>query len=240
MRAFLLTLVAASSLAAAEPSPLKAGAAAVDVSPVAFPVNMPGGFDANMAEGVNDPLMSRSLAISDGETTVVLQDVKLEAARGAAARCPRESKPLCGVDGVTYNNPCLAKAANATQAYPGPCIAGGLGAARRAGMAGRRHGPRRHVRLLLCHPTVEGGSARGPLDARAQGALEPPDSLQLHRPMGESRRLGRARSLRAHPRSLRGWRGERPGLHLGVGDCSVQGGRSGGRGRVRLYRKLAG
>ena len=72
MRAFLLTLVAASSLVAAEPRALKAGAAAVDVSPVAFPVNMPGGFDANMAEGVNDPLMSRSLAISDGETTVVL------------------------------------------------------------------------------------------------------------------------------------------------------------------------
>ncbi|MFM7208663.1 MAG: hypothetical protein ACKOY8_02455 [Verrucomicrobiota bacterium] len=72
MRALLHTLVAASSLVAAEPRALKAGAAAFDVSPVAFPVNMPGGFDANMAEGVNDPLMSRSLAISDGETTVVL------------------------------------------------------------------------------------------------------------------------------------------------------------------------
>ncbi len=72
MRSFLLNLVAVCSLGAAEPRALRAGAAAVDVSPVAFPVNMPGGFDANPAEGVNDPLMSRSLAISDGETTVVL------------------------------------------------------------------------------------------------------------------------------------------------------------------------
>ncbi|MGA0133528.1 MAG: neutral/alkaline non-lysosomal ceramidase N-terminal domain-containing protein [Opitutales bacterium] len=72
MRSFLLNLVAVCSLGAAEPRALRAGAGAVDVSPVAFPVNMPGGFDANPAEGVNDPLMSRSLAISDGETTVVL------------------------------------------------------------------------------------------------------------------------------------------------------------------------
>ena len=48
MRLFM-SFIAAASLHAAEPLPLKAGAAAVDVSPVAFPINMPGGFDANLA-----------------------------------------------------------------------------------------------------------------------------------------------------------------------------------------------
>lgn len=38
-------------------------------------------------------------------------------------KCPSESNPLCGVDGRTYGSPCLAKCANATQAYPGPCNA---------------------------------------------------------------------------------------------------------------------
>ena len=74
MRPFLL-LALASSLGAAESKPLRAGAAAVDVSPVAFPINMPGGFDANMAEGVNDPLMARAVALSDGTTTMILSVV---------------------------------------------------------------------------------------------------------------------------------------------------------------------
>ncbi len=74
MRLFM-SFIAAASLHAAEPLPLKAGAAAVDVSPVAFPINMPGGFDANLAEGVNDPLMARAVALSDGRTTLILSVV---------------------------------------------------------------------------------------------------------------------------------------------------------------------
>ncbi len=41
------------SLHAAEAGPLRAGAAAVDITPTVFPVNMPGGFSENLAEIVH-------------------------------------------------------------------------------------------------------------------------------------------------------------------------------------------
>ena len=51
---------------------LRAGAAAVDISPQQFPVNMPGGFSANLAEGVHDPLHARALVLDDGATALAL------------------------------------------------------------------------------------------------------------------------------------------------------------------------
>ena len=72
MRLLCAFLLAVAGAIAAEPRPLKAGAAAVDVSPTEFPVNMPGGFSANPAEGVHDPLMSRALVLSDGQTSFAL------------------------------------------------------------------------------------------------------------------------------------------------------------------------
>jgi hypothetical protein len=50
----------------AEPNALLAGAAAVDVTPKVFPVNMPGGFAANMAESAHDPLFARALVFKEG------------------------------------------------------------------------------------------------------------------------------------------------------------------------------
>jgi len=44
---------------------LRAGAAAVDITPTQFPVNMPGGFLPNMAEGAHDPLHARALVLDD-------------------------------------------------------------------------------------------------------------------------------------------------------------------------------
>ncbi len=72
MRLLCAFLLAAALGAAAETRPLKAGAAASDVSPTEFPVNMPGGFSANPAKGVHDPLMARALVLSDGETSLAL------------------------------------------------------------------------------------------------------------------------------------------------------------------------
>jgi len=51
---------------------LRAGAAVVDITPTEFPVNMPGGFRPNMAEGAHDPLHARAIVIDDGTTTIAL------------------------------------------------------------------------------------------------------------------------------------------------------------------------
>lgn len=51
---------------------LRAGAAAVDITPKEFPLNMPGGFRANMAESAHDPLHARALVLDDGKTTLTM------------------------------------------------------------------------------------------------------------------------------------------------------------------------
>lgn len=72
MRSFafilMLTVSAVANLSAAG---LKAGAAVTDITPSQFPVNMPGGHNANMATGVHDPLSARALVLDDGKTKVV-------------------------------------------------------------------------------------------------------------------------------------------------------------------------
>jgi neutral ceramidase len=51
---------------------LRAGAAAADITPKDFPVNMPGGFNANMATKANDPLHSRALVFDDGKMKIAI------------------------------------------------------------------------------------------------------------------------------------------------------------------------
>lgn len=60
------------SLHAAEAGPLRAGAAAVDITPKVFPVNMPGGFSENLAEKAHDPMHARAIVLDDGKLTVAL------------------------------------------------------------------------------------------------------------------------------------------------------------------------
>jgi len=59
-------------LSAAEKPGLRAGAAAVDITPRAFPLNMPGGHSANLARSAHDPLHSRALVLDDGSTKIAL------------------------------------------------------------------------------------------------------------------------------------------------------------------------
>lgn len=69
---FLFLFASSSSgVLAADPG-LQAGAAAVDISPQEFPLNMPGGFNANMATSVHDPFFARALVLDDGTTTVAM------------------------------------------------------------------------------------------------------------------------------------------------------------------------
>jgi len=57
---------------AVQPRPLRAGAAAVDVSPEQFPAVVSGGFLEKQAAGLNDPLYARSLVLDDGTTAVAI------------------------------------------------------------------------------------------------------------------------------------------------------------------------
>ena len=71
MKRLLLPLLLTTS-AWSQNAALKAGAAAVDITPQIFPLNMPGGFSANMAEKAHDPLHSRALVLSDDRTTLAM------------------------------------------------------------------------------------------------------------------------------------------------------------------------
>jgi hypothetical protein len=68
----LLALASASAAPAPKPPPFRAGAAAVDVTPKQFPLNMPGGFSANMAESAHDPLHARALVLDNGTITLAM------------------------------------------------------------------------------------------------------------------------------------------------------------------------
>ena len=59
-------------LLCAQTPALRAGAAAVDITPREFPLNMPGGFSANLAESAHDPLHSRALVLDDGVVRLAL------------------------------------------------------------------------------------------------------------------------------------------------------------------------
>lgn len=70
-RIFLLALSVSVVSVKAAPD-LRAGAAAVDITPQVFPVNMPGGFNANYATNAHDPLHARALVFDDGKTTIAM------------------------------------------------------------------------------------------------------------------------------------------------------------------------
>ncbi len=70
LRLALAFAALSTSLYSAEKPILRAGAAAVDITPKVFPLNMPGGFSANMAESAHDPLHARTMVLADGATTL--------------------------------------------------------------------------------------------------------------------------------------------------------------------------
>lgn len=68
----LLTTILTTNGVAQEVAPLRVGAAAIDISPKDYPVNMPGGFSANMAQKSSDPLHARALAFDDGKMKLAI------------------------------------------------------------------------------------------------------------------------------------------------------------------------
>jgi neutral ceramidase len=77
---------------------LRAGASAVDITPTLFPLNMPGGFSANMAESAHDPLYARALVLDDGATTlgIVMVD-NLGVAQEAVDEAKAMAAKQCGI-----------------------------------------------------------------------------------------------------------------------------------------------
>lgn len=69
---FVGLFAVALTLHAADKPVLRAGAAAVDITPREFPLNMPGGFAANLATNAHDPLHARALVLDDGTTTLAM------------------------------------------------------------------------------------------------------------------------------------------------------------------------
>jgi hypothetical protein len=68
---FIMAALCSVSLAE-ETAVLRAGAFASDITPKEFPLNMPGGFNANMAESAHDPLHSRALVLDDGSSMIAM------------------------------------------------------------------------------------------------------------------------------------------------------------------------
>jgi len=94
--ALLSAFVAVAPVALAQP--LRAGAAAVDITPTQFPINMPGGFRANMAEKAHDPLHARALVLDDGKITVAIVVVdNLGVARETADDAKALAAKRCGI-----------------------------------------------------------------------------------------------------------------------------------------------
>ncbi len=95
--AIALAAVAVAA-SAADGATLRAGAAAVDVTPQEFPVNMPGGFSRNMAESAHDPLHARALVLDDGTTTLAMVAVdNLGVAREAGDEAKALAAERCGI-----------------------------------------------------------------------------------------------------------------------------------------------
>lgn len=70
MLALAWTVLGATAVAGAPA--LRAGAAVVDITPREFPVDMPGGFSENPADGAHDPLHARAIVFDDGTTALAL------------------------------------------------------------------------------------------------------------------------------------------------------------------------
>lgn len=72
-RALIASLILASAPCLwSQDAAFQAGAAAVDITPAEFPLNMPGGFSANPATQAHDPLHARAIVLASGSTQVVL------------------------------------------------------------------------------------------------------------------------------------------------------------------------
>src|SRR5262249_41021961 len=108
--------IGAGGRAAAPPprAALRAGAAAVDVTPLQFPVNMPGGFNENLATKAHDPMHVRALVLEGSGTAIPLvladsrgvpRELTDEAKLLVSRRCPRRPENVLVSATHTHSGP---------------------------------------------------------------------------------------------------------------------------------------
>ncbi len=133
MKHALLFLMLGVSGVMAQNVALRAGAAAVDITPAQFPMNMPGGFSANMAEKAHDPFHSRALVLDDGKTALAMvvvdnlgagPDVLNEAKAVAAAKTGLKPENMLISSTHTHSGPSLNTRSEAAAAYYKQFVAG--------------------------------------------------------------------------------------------------------------------
>jgi neutral ceramidase len=126
--------LAFTSLAFAADQPIfRAGTAAVDITPTQFPMNMPGGFSANMAEKAHDPFHSRALVFDNGETALAMvvvdnlgagPDVLNEAKALAASKTGMSEDKMLISSTHTHSGPSLNTRSEFAASYYKQFVAG--------------------------------------------------------------------------------------------------------------------
>lgn len=137
MRFFFCVAIFVTSSVFAQTKGLCAGAAAVDITPTQFPMNMPGGFSANMAEKAHDAFHARALVLDDGKTTLALvvvdnlgagPDVLNEAKALAAAKTGMKPENMLISSTHTHSGPSLNTRSEPAAAYYKKFVEGTAGA----------------------------------------------------------------------------------------------------------------
>jgi len=133
MKIAALSLAFTSLAFAADHPVFRAGAAAVDITPTQFPMNMPGGFSANMAEKAHDPFHSRALVFDNGETALAMvvvdnlgagPDVLNEAKALAASKTGMSVDKMLISSTHTHSGPSLNTRSESAAAYYKQFVAG--------------------------------------------------------------------------------------------------------------------
>jgi hypothetical protein len=133
----LVAFLFSTPLFAVDRPVLKAGAAAADITPTQFTMNMPGGFSANMAEKAHDPFHARALVLDDGKTSLAMvvvdnlgagPDVLNEAKALAAAKTGMSVDKMLISSTHTHSGPSLNTRSEAAAAYYKVFVEGTAGA----------------------------------------------------------------------------------------------------------------
>lgn len=127
MKHLIFTLCFLPLVASSAQTPvLRAGAAAVDITPTEFPMNMPGGFSANAATKAHDPFHSRALVLDDGKTALAMvvvdvlgagPDVLNEAKAIAAAKTGMSADKMLISSTHTHSGPSVNTRSEAASRY---------------------------------------------------------------------------------------------------------------------------